>query len=266
MAYPIIKYRLRADGRQPEYLSKDSRAFKGQHSYSSNTAGKIPAFESPQENVYLGIAIGEPDSTTPNSYVGILTTKALLQSYITEVGSAKKYQTVTNTVVGVKTDTTVGLLTAWNNNDTDYLTTTTSSNHATSGVGTVTTLTRNYITGITTSVDTTTGKTTTTGSYDIVTGAATTTHVRTGSSDVVGIVTTGEGSTLTTTTTTTTTTTATYDDTMTNYSDSITDTTTDGVTTRTRTRTYITASNFETSYDYAAEATRLWDIRTAVNS
>ena len=266
MAYPIIKYRLRADGRVPEYLSKDSRAFSGKHAQSSTTAGKIPAFDSPQDNVYLGIAIGEPDSTTPNSYVGILTTKALLESYITEVGSAVKYKTVTNTIVGVKTETTVGLSTAWNNNDTDYLTTTTSDNHVTSGVGTVATLTGQYVTGITTSVDTTTGKTTITGSYDIVTGAATTTHVRTGSSDVVGIVTTGEGSTLTTTTTTTTTTTATYDDSMTDYSDSITDSTTDGVTTRTRNRTYTTVSNFETSYDYAAEATRLWDIRTAVNS
>ena len=45
-----------------------------------------------------------------------------------------------------------------------------------------------------------------------------------------------------------------------------TETTTDGVTTRTDTVTTVERTNYETSYDYAAEATRLWDIYTALNS
>ena len=45
-----------------------------------------------------------------------------------------------------------------------------------------------------------------------------------------------------------------------------TETTTDGVTTRTDTVTTTETGNYETTYDYAAESTRLWDIYTALNS
>ena len=42
--------------------------------------------------IYLGIAKGDPDPDgTPDDYVGILTTKALLQSYITATGSTLQY-------------------------------------------------------------------------------------------------------------------------------------------------------------------------------
>ena len=44
------------------------------------------------------------------------------------------------------------------------------------------------------------------------------------------------------------------------------ETTTDGVTTRTDTVVTSSTTNYETTYDYAAEATRLWDIYTAINS
>ena len=47
---------------------------------------------------------------------------------------------------------------------------------------------------------------------------------------------------------------------------STSETTTDGVTTRTDTVTTTERTNYETSYDYAAEATRLWNIYTALNS
>ena len=47
---------------------------------------------------------------------------------------------------------------------------------------------------------------------------------------------------------------------------STSETTTDGVTTRTDTVITTETTNYETSYDYAAEATRLWDIYTALNS
>ena len=49
-------------------------------------------------------------------------------------------------------------------------------------------------------------------------------------------------------------------------STSTSETTTDGVTTRTDTVITKETTNYETSYDYAAEATRLWNIYTALNS
>jgi len=52
----------------------------------------------------------------------------------------------------------------------------------------------------------------------------------------------------------------------TSTSTSTTNSTTDGVTTRTDKVTTTETTSFETSYDYAAEATRLWDIYTALNS
>ena len=53
MAYPIVKYRLRADGRQPEYLAGISTGFRGECATNTNVAGKIPRWLSPQESVYL---------------------------------------------------------------------------------------------------------------------------------------------------------------------------------------------------------------------
>ena len=53
---------------------------------------------------------------------------------------------------------------------------------------------------------------------------------------------------------------------VTSSSTSKSETTTDGVTTRTDTVVTSSATNYETTYDYAAEATRLWDIYTAINS
>ena len=67
--------------------------------------------------------------TELDDYVGIITTKALLQTYITETGSTLGYKTVTPTVTGIQTSVTTGLSTAWN--QTEYsggLSTTTSTN------------------------------------------------------------------------------------------------------------------------------------------
>ena len=69
-----------------------------------------------------------------------------------------------------------------------------------------------------------------------------------------------------TTTTTTDTTSFTYTDVTTNSSTSTSETTTDGVTTRTDTVVTTESTNYDTSYDYAAEATLLWDKYTALNS
>ena len=195
MAQPIVKYTLNKKGQIPEWIDTSDASFAGLHAISGNKDGYIPKYESPQDTVYLGIANGDPDPNgTPDDYVGILTTKALLQAYITETGSTLKYKTTTPTVTGIQTVTTVGLSTVWNNPD-DYqggLSTTTSTKFTASGIGTA-----------------------------------------------VGVTTTS--------------------------STSKSETITDGVTTRTDKVTTTETTDYETSYDYAAEATRLWDIYTAKN-
>ena len=196
MAQPIVKYTLSKQGRSPEWLSTDSRAFAGEHGITGNKSGKIPRYESPQDTIFLGIAAGDPDPDgTPDDYVGIVTTKALLQTYITATGSTLQYKTTTETVTGIQTVTTVGLATVWNNtlNYQGGLSTTTSTKFTASGIGTAV--------GVTTSVSTST-----------------------------------------------------------------TNSDTDGVVTRTDKVTTTETTEYETSYDYAAEATRLWDIYEAINS
>ena len=196
MAQPIVKYTLTDKGTIPGWLSSDSRAFAGQHGITGNKSGKIPRYESPQETIYLGIAAGDPDPDgTPNDYGGIVTTKALLQTYITATGSTLQYKTETDTVTGIQTVTTVGLSTVWDNTE-NYqggLSTTTSTKFTASGIGTAV--------GVTTSTSTST-----------------------------------------------------------------TNSNTDGVITRTDKVTTTETTEYNTSYDYAAEATRLWDIYEAINS
>ena len=196
MAQPIVKYTLSKQGRVPEWLSSDSRAFAGEHGITGNKSGKIPRYESPQDNIYLGIASGDPDSDgTPDDYVGIITTKALLQTYITETGSTLQYKVTTETVTGIQTATTVGLSTVWDNTE-NYqggLSTTTSTKFTASGIGTAV--------GVTTSTST--------------------------SQQTVN---------------------------------------SDEVITRTDKVTTTETTSFETSYDYAADATRLWEIYEAINS
>ena len=158
MAQPIVKYTLSKQGRSPEWLSTDSRAFAGEHGITGNKTGYIPKYESPQEIIYLGVASGDPDPDgTPDDYVGIITTKALLQTYITATGSTLQYKTTTNTVTGIQTVTTVGLATVWDNPD-NYqggLSTTTSTKFTASGIGTAV--------GVTTSSSTSTTNSTTDG-------------------------------------------------------------------------------------------------------
>ena len=201
MAQPIVKYTLTKKGTIPEWLSTDSRAFAGQHGITGNKTGYIPKYEAPQDNIMLGIAAGDPDPDgTPDDYVGIVTTKALLQTYITATGSTLQYKTETDTVTGIQTATTVGLSTVWDNTE-NYqggLSTTTSTKFTASGIGTAV--------GVTTSSSTSTSSTTE-----------------------------NEG-------------------------------TANAVTTRTDKVTTTETTKFETSYDYAAEATRLWDIYEAINS
>jgi len=268
MSQPVIKYTLTKQGRQPDWLSKHADAFKGEHSTAANKAGKIPRYESPQDTIFLGIASGDPDDDgTPDSYVGIITTKAALEAYISEVGHAAGYNVITSTLTGVQTSVTTGLSTAWNANPyAGGLSTTTSSKHTATGVGTVMVLTDSQVIKVVTEVNDGTGITTSTVDTPVVVDAAST---KSNVSTSVGVVTTTSGDAevgVTTTVTTTTTESYSYTDVTTTTSTSKSETTTDGVTTRTDTVTTTETSNYRTSYDYAAEATRLWDIHQAINS
>ena len=268
MAQPIVKYTLNKKGQVPGWINTGSSSFAGEHGITGNKTGYIPKYESPQDTIYLGIANGDPDPDgTPDDYVGIITTKALLQSYITATGSTLQYKTETITVTGIQTSVTTGLSTAWNQESySGGLSTSTTSKHTASGVGTVATISTSQVTKVVVVTDTPTGISTATTNTPVVIDAASTLS---GVSTSVGIVTTSstdEFSGVTTTTTTTDTTSYTYTDVVTSSSTSTSETTTDGVTTRTDTVTTTETTNYETSYDYAAEATRLWDIYTALNS
>ena len=268
MAQPIVKYTLNKKGQIPEWIDTGSDSFASEHGITGNKTGYIPKYESPQDMTWLGIATGDPDPDgTPDSYVGIITTKALLQTYITETGSTLQYKAITPTVTGIQTATTTGLSTAWNQQSySGGLSTTTSTKHTASGVGTVATISTSGVTKVVTVVDTTTGSSISTVSNPVTVDPASTLS---GVSTSVGIVTTTSTDPLsgvTTTTTTTDTTSYTYTDVQTTSSTSTSETTTDGVTTRTDTVTSTETTNYETSYDYAAEATRLWNIYTTLNS
>ena len=267
MAQPIVKYTLNNKGQTPEWINNSDSSFSGEHGITGNKTGYIPKYESPQDMIFLGIASGDPDPDgTPDDYVGIITTKALLQTYITEVGSTQQYKTQTNTVTGIQTSVTTGLSTAWN--QTEYsggLSTTTSTKYTASGVGTVATISGSSVTKVVVATDTTTGSSDATTDTPLaidpastLSGVSTSVGIVTTTSEVLGLA--------VTTTTTTYTTSYTYTDVVTSSTTSTSETTTDGVTTRTDTVTTIETTNYDTSYDYAAEATRLWDIYTALNS
>ena len=270
MSQPLIKYTLTRAGRQPEWLSKDSRAFKGEHSAPANKPGKLPRYGSPQDNIFLGIGAGDPDSDgTPDGYVGTIDSKADLQTYITTVGTAAGYEVITGTVTGVSTSVTTGGSEAWNPGE-DYsgpgLTTTTSDKVTSTGVGTVRTFGASQVIKVVTEVNNATGVSTSTVDTPVVLDPASTKSNSSTSTSVGIVTTTNEISGVTTTTTTTTTESYTYTDAMTSTSTSTSSTTTDGVTTRTDTVTTTEITNYVTDYDYAAEATRLWDIHQAINS
>ena len=268
MAQPIVKYTLTKQGRVPEWLSSDSRAFAGEHAISGNKSGKIPRYESPQDTIMLGIASGEPDPDgTPDDYVGTFANKTALQTYLVEVGNTLKYKNITGTVTGIQTSVTTGLSTAWDANPyAGGLSTTTSTKYTASGVGTVATISTSQVTKVVVNIDTTTGDSSTTTNTPVVIDAASTLS---GVSTSVGIVTTtgtDPAGLAVTTTTTTDTTSYTYTDVVTSSSTSTSSTTTDGVTTRTDTVTTTETTNYETTYDYAKEATDLWEIYEEINS
>ena len=270
MAQPIVKYTLSKQGRIPEWLSSDSRAFAGEHSTSGNKDGYIPRYESPQSRIMLGIAAGEPDPDgTPDDYIGKIASKSDLQAYLIGIGTIAGYKTTTLTLTGIQTAVTTGLATAWNADPyAGGLTTTTSAKRTMVGVGTTAILSGSLATKIVTNVVNMSGSTFSTVTNAISVDPASTSTI-TGYSTNAVTTTSGianEGSGITTSIVTTTTTAYNYTDITTSSATSKSETTTDGVTTRTDTVVTSENTNYETSYDYAAEATRLWDIYEAINS
>ena len=267
MAQPLVKYTLNRKGQVPSWIDTGSDSISGEHGITGNKDGCIPRYEEPQDMIFLGLATGDVDSDgTPDSYIGSITTKSALTTYLKTVGNTLKYKTITETVTGIQTATTTGLSTAWGQeNYSGGLSTSTTSKHTVSGVGTLATISTSQVTKVVVKTDTTTGSTSATTETPIVIDAASTLS---GVSTSVGIVTTTDSSSglAVTTTTTTDTTSYTYTDVVTRSSTSTSETTTDGVTTRTDTVTTTEKGNYETTYDYAAESTRLWDIQTAKNA
>ena len=189
MAQPIVKYTLNKKGQIPEWIDTSDASFMGEHAISGNKTGYIPKYESPQEMIMLGIAKGDPDPDgTPDDYVGTISTKSALTTYLTATGSTLQYKTTTATVTGVQTSVTTGLSTAWNQESySGGLSTTTSTKYTASGVGTVATISSSAVTKVVTVVDTTTGSSISTVSNPVTVDPASTLS---GVSTSVGIVTT----------------------------------------------------------------------------
>ena len=170
MAYPIIKYRLRADGKQPEYLVGISTGFQGECSVNTNVTGKIPKWLSPQENLMLGLAVGPADSAgLPNGCEGTIDTKSALTTYITSISGS--WTTNTDVVVGVSTYREVGLTTCFDaaGNPSAAGITTTIIGTTTTSAGAGTTVGVNTYTSYSDSTTTTDGVSTTTRTHTTTT-------------------------------------------------------------------------------------------------
>ena len=167
MAYPIVKYRLRADGKVPEYLAGISTGFAGECATDTNVAGKIPRWLPPQDSVMLGLAVGPADPAgLPSGCEGTIDTKSDLTTYITSISGS--WTTETNVVVGVSTYREVGLTTCFDSagNPSAAGITTTIIGTTTTSAGAGTTI------GVTTSTDYS-------DSVTIVDGVSTTTRTHT---------------------------------------------------------------------------------------
>ena len=267
--HPIIKYRLTPQGRTPDYLCKHEGSFAGMYGVNTNKEGYIPAWLPPQETQYLGLGCGPIDPDGAPAGVEVIRTKTALQTYIP--GITTTWTVDSEGVTGIRTETTTGTLEAWNPGE-DYagpgLTTTTSDTVVTAApAGTVIEHTGSYVTRIVTETASSSGVTTSTQEFEIT--HPYTNITITGTSDVVGVVTTtagpgGEGEEVTTTTTTTTTT-ATHQDITEGYSDSFRTVDEDGVVTKTRTRTYREVTKVRNPFDPVAATEELWNKYKAVN-
>ena len=170
MAYPIVKYRLRADGRQPEYLAGISTGFSGECATNTNVAGKIPRWLSPQENVMLGLAVGPADPAgLPSGCEGTIDSKSDLTTYITSISGS--WTVDTEVTVGVSTYKEVGLTTCFDSlaNPSAAGITTTTIGTTTTSAGAGTTVGVNTFTSYSESVTITDGVSTTTRTHTTTT-------------------------------------------------------------------------------------------------
>ena len=170
MAYPIVKYRLRADGRQPEYLAGISTGFSGECGTDTNVAGKIPKWLAPQERVMLGLAVGPADPAgLPNGCEGTIDTKSDLTTYITSISGS--WTNRNKVVVGVSTYKEEGLQHKFlaNGGDGTGITTTTVSPSYTVSAGAGTTVGIETYTDYSDTVVTTEGVSTLTRTYTTTT-------------------------------------------------------------------------------------------------
>ena len=170
MAYPIVKYRLRADGRQPEYLAGISTGFRGECATNTNVAGKIPKWLSPQENVMLGLAVGPADPAgLPSGCEGTIDSKSDLTNYITSISGS--WTVDTEVTVGVSTYKEVGLTTCFDSegNPSAAGITTTVIGTTTTSAGAGTTVGVNTFTSYSDSVTITDGVSTTTRTHTTTT-------------------------------------------------------------------------------------------------
>lgn len=265
--HPIIKYRLTAQGRIPDYLCGHEGSFAGMYGVNTNKPGYVPRWPSPQETQFLGMACGpiDPDGAPPE--VEVVSTKAALQSYIT--GISTTWTVDSQGITGIRTETTTGTLEAWNPGESytgpGLTTTTTDKVTSAAPAGTVIEHSASYVTKIVTERATAAGVTTSVEEFEIV-HPYTNINV-TGTTETVGVVTTtgGDVGDEVTITTTTTTTTATHQDITEGYSDSVTTTDVDGVVTKTRTRTYRETTKVRSPFDPVAATNELWAKYEAVN-
>ena len=170
MAYPIVKYRLRADGRQPEYLAGISTGFQGECATNTNVAGKIPRWLSPQESVMLGLAVGPADPAgLPSGCEGTIDSKSDLTTYITSISGS--WTVDTEVTVGVTTYKEVGLTTCFDSleNPSAAGITTTTIGTTTTSAGAGTTVGVNTFTSYSDSVTITDGVSTTTRTHTTTT-------------------------------------------------------------------------------------------------
>jgi hypothetical protein len=275
--HPIITYRLTSQGRIPPFLCKHEGAFAGMYGVNTNKEGFIPAWLSPQETKYLGMACGPVDPDGCPRCVDVIETKAKLETYIT--GISTTWTVDSQGVTGIRTETTTGTLEAWNppSEGPDGvgaaytgpgLTTTTSASVTYDAPsGTVIEHTASYVTKIVVETARSSGVTTSVKETAIV--HPYTNITITGVSTSVGVVTTTAGPDIDgeeiTTTTTTTRTQATHEDVTEGYSDSVTTVDVDGVITKTRVRTFTETTKVRNPFDPVAATDELWTKYETVN-
>lgn len=267
--HPIITYRIRSNGTIPPFLCNHPGAFAGIYGVNTNKEGFIPAWLSPQETKYLGMACGQVDPDGCPKCVNVIETKEELETYITGISTTWTVDTLGTT--GIHTETTTGPLEAWNapssgiGTDNVYsgpglTTTTTSPVTFDAPAGTLIIHNANYVTEIKTSTGVTTSVQNFTPSYSY------NNITIVGVSTVVGVVTTtGMNDQEITTTTTTTTEEATHEDVVERYSDSFTTVDIDGEITKTRVRTYTETTKVRNPFDPVAATNELWTKYETVN-